>query len=630
MGLFTPGWLKDINKAKAKEKETDSLDVLKRLVMETAFYDKDGLKLIRSAIYHIKRFDPSEEKLSVMRDIAYNAPSPFARCMSAHLLRSDEGRKLVAENIVAAYKVQGDIYIDGTDEWMGDISEASLLREAFSAASEIQLKKNIVRQLRDQELLMDIILKGKDESLAELAAKNLYFKQDQCVRIINECRNETYRVKAIKALDKSNEDLLIFLAQGGNKYAKSRLLELDTAKYARKYMELLEPAQKVIAIENDVFTEEELEKLAKECDDIDERNSGGKPAWAAIRKLQDNRALARLLYRDIPRGSFKNNAYGQPDQEESLWIKWTCAILERMDGNEKDMVKFIVSGHGGHQIRSETIAFKKIKSTEGLLKVALSKNSVALDAAKLLGDEFIDKLRESEDNKVRGYADSKWVDRTISNASETEAFEVMRIKMKQKNDPLNFLRAYESLKSDETRLLAYKEFTKDYLPFGQSSTMVRERMLGAITDGELFLEYCMKGNSHDLDRKRLHELIDGSELEKKMIDAAVDMLMNDPFNGWRHMKFVGTYYGISHYMAAWKYAGKPYIEKLLTIIENDHDFNKADYAFYHLKEIYKNAPESHETMTHAAGRSYVKHDDFVDEQCGANTRNRDVTITISF
>ena len=175
--------------------------------------------------------------------------------------------------------------------------------------------------------------------------------------------------------------------------------------------------------------EEELEKLAKECDDIDERNSGGKPAWAAIRKLQDNRALARLLYRDIPRGSFKNNAYGQPDQEESLWIKWTCAILERMDGNEKDMVKFIVSGHGGHQIRSETIAFKKIKSTEGLLKVALSKNSVALDAAKLLGDEFIDKLRESEDNKVRGYADSKWVDRTISNASETEAFEVMRIKM---------------------------------------------------------------------------------------------------------------------------------------------------------------------------------------------------------
>ena len=65
MGLFTPGWLKDINKAKAKEKETDSLDVLKRLVMETAFYDKDGLKLIRSAIYHIKRFDPSEEKYSI-------------------------------------------------------------------------------------------------------------------------------------------------------------------------------------------------------------------------------------------------------------------------------------------------------------------------------------------------------------------------------------------------------------------------------------------------------------------------------------------------------------------------------------------------------------------------------------
>ena len=629
MGLFTPGWLKDIEKAKEKEKKTESLQELKKLVMETSFSGKDGILLWYNSIKHIKRADPSNEKVAVLTDIAHNAGSAFSRCAAAYALKSDEGKKIIAGNIAAAYRELGEVYVMEPADWIDEISDRALIRETYNAATTNNLKCDLAKRINDQELLLELVT-GSDKALADAAVKNLRFTQEQCVKIIRESKYPNFRDQAIRNLDKTHEDLLFELAEGGNQYAKKKLLDIDIEKYALRYRDQLGTEDMAKAIDKNIFSEEELEKLAAEGNELAKGERFINLSWYAMEHISDPEILKRLLYRPLTRDAIKNNAYGSANQD-SPWVKWTIAILEKLPDDENEMLKFILSSHGGHQPASESVALSRINDKSRLMKVALAKNSVALDAAKRLevSDEVIEKLKGAEDKKVVDYANEKWVERTISNSSGEDAFKIMRIKMEQGNDPLNYLAAYDQLQNDEMRVLAYKEFFPKYRPFKDSSDMVKERMLKAITDGEKWLDFCIDNTSKKDEINKLRELISGTPLEQKMIDIAVKDLMDNPLKGWR-MNVVASFYEIDYYQAVWKYGGQAYIELLMSYIEEQKEIGSVRTAADILKKMYQKAPESQGELGRYNGRKYIKHDDFHDEHCYGNNRNSEEAFIIKF
>ena len=195
-----------------------------------------------------------------------------------------------------------------------------------------------------------------------------------------------------------------------------------------------------------------------------------------------------------------------------------------------------------------------------------------------------------------------------------------------------FRRALGRIKSQQGFVTAYTKLNQAYKPFGDDGQAIREKIRSQITDGAAFLPWCQDNPSKMQleDNTPLHELIGGTELEQQMKQAAIDRLIErTPSTGDTFgMNLLAKYDGITPAEAVWKYAGKAYVEKLVSVIETSKEDGPASYAIQSLKWLYQSVPESHSMLASQKGRSFKKHDDYYDSNCGGNSRNREVTVTV--
>ena len=619
MGLFTPGWKKDPNKAK-KALKTKSISTLKKIAEGADFPDPQGLRIRYEAVHAI-RFIDEPGQLTAFLEMAQNAPFAHVRCHAAHELAlkgSDKGRELVAANIVEAYREQGNTYCYGAQDWIRDVkSSPEIVFAAFQAAQQKDLKEKILDEIRDHEHLFWIAM--NDSSFASAAMAKFTATQEQYVKLIRETSSEGLKNQAIRKLDLSQERLLLELAESGNQTAKTRLLDLDTRRFARKFADEMSWEQYKKAIASDLYSQEELEKIAAEFKSISRDN----PAWHALSKITEPERLERLLYREIPL---------YETQKGGNWSSWVMTILKKLKDDEDVMLKFIISKHGGKQAETESYALANIKSPDKIRKVAMTSSHAALDAAKRLGSEDIPKLRESENGGVREWADQRFVEQMAGKASEEEALEMMDLIFRYRMGGGQFRRALRRVKSQQGLVTAYTKLNKAYKPFGNDDEAIRTEIRSQITDGAAFLSWCQDNTYRMLpeDSALLHELIAGTETEQQMKQAAIDRLLKrtmdtgDTFG----MNLLAKYDGITPAEATWKYAGKDYVRKLVSVLNTSKEDGPALQAIQSLKWLYQNVPESQSLLASQKGRILTKHDDYHDESCGSNSRSREVTVTV--
>lgn len=626
MGLFTPGYLKNYDKASKTVRETTDPKVLVRIVQETQFEEKQSITLCHEAVGSLKRLDVSNEKAAALKELAFNGKTAFIRCDAGHSLGGDEGKKAVTDNIAEAYKIQGNMRMRGTAEWIDDVTDPEVQKQAYLAVKEGDLRDKILERVKNNKLRIYVIMNSDNRFTAELAMKGLGGTQSEYLDIAKNSPHEACRIMAMRRMDASQAEFLESMAASGNRVAKERLDKIDLAKYGPMYTEVIESADKKKAIEAGIFSEEALEKIATEYDDVLQQSV----SVAAMRKITDKERLERLLYRPIPKGALKQNAYGVPDQNGS-WVSWVCEILEKIAGDEKAALAYIQSTHDQHQPKAEGLALESVKSRGGLLQVAMNENSVAVEAAKRLGDEDLSKLRESKSRKVREWADMRWTEIKISDSNADDAFEIMRITVKQKSEPERFMKAYRSLESQEMKLQAFDEYAEAFEPFGKESLYIRNKMLSEITDAEGYFEWCLKNYKgfYGSDAVRLHELIGGSEIEKRLIDMAVTDVTENPLSALKYMRLLADSLGMKQEDALWKYAGEKYVEALMDIVENDKEYGVVINAADRLRKLYNAVPESHGAIAPHKGGKFIKHEDHYDEHCMGNSYSRETEYTFT-
>ena len=431
--------------------------------------------------------------------------------------------------------------------------------------------------------------------------------------------------EAINGLQKEDGDLLLQLADEGNDVAKYRLLEVDIVKYRDKYLSIYmhAPELKVLAIKAGMHTDEELCEMIRTAVTLDRSVEAGLYAWAAMESIKDRKLLIRF-WDKIDKRRNRNASLIERNED------WMNAIVERMKDDEDLLAELLILNKHLKSCSPMELAVSYIRSDSALLRVALTSSPAALMAARRLGSRYLDQLKESRNYDVRKYASVKWCEENIDGASESTAMKIIEILSENSAAPEIFKKAYKCLRSDDLRLRAYdllsRYMSRDFEDLEQTWKMI----LDDVSDPELFIDFCMRPYPDHLMVDRLRSLIDGTSYVSTLINKAVKKLMKDPLEGWAGMRLLSKYYHESEYACAWKYAREPYIEKLLDEMKRSKEITYVRKASDIMRQIYKEAPASRDTLGKYNGRTFTGHYDYRDPQCLGNNRSYQESYKLEF
>ena len=669
MGLFTPGWLKSYDKADKRLSDKVSVNDCERILMEPALYG-NKCSVINKAVGKLRNHKDGDKARSAMYRILESGPNACIRCCMGYYLKGKEGLSVLRSNFPAAIKEQWFPFIGSGLYWVEFIENPSDVWEIYDQVDKSG-KETVVSNATCQKFLIDIAL-GGEKALADTAFKNLRFTQDQCARILRESRNEDYLDKAIIKSTIENRDLLAPLAYSGNRRAQDRLLEIDPDGFASKFRDRvddrtikkmtlagagfletlaekgnecarkqlvyldpdrygvlypgkLDESKMIRGIEEGIYSDKALEDIIRSLDQIDQRNPKGQISWLALERITDKDILEKLLY-----SNFHHDHYSPVEpMEKHPDVLWKSELVDRLSKERKILARYLNNNNTYHHEQVDCKILNIMGDEKLTLKCALSRKASALEAAKMLGDRYIGDLRRSENKKVREYADRRWVEASAEDLTGEEAIERLRTLLDLKTDGEQFLKISRWLENDEQRREIIGEIMYKYKPFGDKTEAVTERLLADVKDGEALLELCMTKHVDKTVRNRLHDLIDGTPLEQKMIDRAVEDLMHSPVKGWGNMHFVANYYDMHVYKAAWQFGGEKYIKNLLAVIEVYKEIGEVRQAADLLQKIYKEVPLIRPVVKDSVGKTFTKHDDFVDEHCMGNNRNKQEYFTLN-
>lgn len=618
MGLFTPGWQKNPEKAKKRIQETNSPIELYQIVTQTKFPDPEGIKVRSKAIARLGAFRRMPAGHDALEKLAKDGKDPLIRCQAAYELGASEGRPYMTKDIAAAYADRGVFLIYASENWIRILDDQAAARAAYDAAPD-DLKKLIAPNVPNhhRDLMLHILLTVKEEKTARAVMKNFVGSPAQYARIVRESPSPSCRQAAIKGLDLSEEALLRKLADQGEREAAYRLLDLDTVKYAKVYPKVISSKQMIKAIQAGVYTDQELEKLAMDSNDI----SSTSVAWAAVKELKDPEILERiLLTRSVP-------AYSK--MKGGPWEPWSMELIRRLKDQEDVMARYILTENPGRMASLEEAAGRNIQSKKLLRAVAMESNYAAMGAAHRLGDSEVEFLRGSKHKGVAEWAHRRWDELHAASATEEEAIGIISWTLNHSNDKADpnplCMKALERVKSQDGLIAVLKA-----IGFTFSAKAFQKTVLDRITDGAKLIDHCFDDYPYKPIVERLRTLIKDTPLEQQFTQRAVEAALREAPELKKGSSALSTYYDIPYQEALWRFAGERYPRRLIELMETVKEKPETHTIIVRLKDLYQAVPESHAFLEPYRGRQYTKHADNHDDYCGGRNYNRMDTLTLDF
>ena len=614
VGLFAPGWKKTPEKALKRIKESKVPEELYRIVTETDFPGADGVRVKAEAVERLGSFHNPEGRAALER-LAREGATPLLRCQAAYLLDNDEGRKILTDRLAEAYADRGVFLTRRSEDWISAVHDAAIYRAAFEAAPE-DFRQRLAWKLSDPELQLVYILKAGNERLAKKLMDAFRGRAEDYTRIALESPYSACRDAAVSRLGMEQEDVLRKLADGGSWTAQQRLLNLNLVKYAARYPDRMTGKMMIKAIEQNAYSPEKLENMAMRSD-----VSRGSVAWAAMEALDDPERLERVL--------LEHETSPRARQPGGPWETWILRLLERLRDREEAMVRYVLSSRDGHIAALETAALQNVHSPEALLRVAMQDVPAALDAAKRLEGADLETLAGSESRQVAEWASGRKMSQLIGNSGEEDALEIMRWTLTHDKDRDRYEKALRQVLSQQGLMTALLDLLKNIKAFDGTEEL-ENGILGRITDGPSFTDWCLE-NVRPADRacvERLRALIAGTPEQERLTQACAEAIVRGVPDLAPEAWLLSVYFDVSSPEAVWQTCGKRFLWRLIEFVEQDTEKEHVLTAADRMKWLYRHTPEARPALERYNGRMLKKHNDYHDEYCAGNSRNRNETFTI--
>ena len=246
LDIFKPGWKKDAARAAEEIEKSNNLMTVLKIHDECGFRVRERARIDAAFVRSLNRLAAkSPEAAEYLGYLAREGDSSLLRCHAAFTLSGRPGMKeILKANIAEAYADPGLNFHEHPEAWIRDIDDPGVIANALERLSaSLDLRKKVIAQIGDQQILADIVLRIKDEALAAEVMDSLKEDEDIFIRIAGQSRHPRCVDKAIGHI-RSNDVLYKIVMTSDNE---------DTALTALKRFSGSEEEYKAILMKNRFF-----------------------------------------------------------------------------------------------------------------------------------------------------------------------------------------------------------------------------------------------------------------------------------------------------------------------------------------------------------------------------------------
>ncbi|MBR0085237.1 MAG: hypothetical protein IJL97_01680, partial [Lachnospiraceae bacterium] len=430
MGLFTPAWNKDGQKAMEAAASSD-IKTLWRMVNECRFQKPQF-----AALGRLCELADDPQAVIKLKDIAEHSQSHIIRCMAAEGTRDEAfAAKIISETITYACSDPLTDEFPPQTGWLKFVSPylqagacqccaSNSWRTAFAdALTEPEAIKYLFKHIGSSK---DI----DDETLNKLLSRYEGSHNDY-IDIAEHAYHRDVLKDAYSHFNEGDEKLLLKMADARpgapriygravprEKLAVDRLVELFPEKYLEWNADRAPKHVQQNAIDKGMLSQKALTDICLS----DELKSLNAPAFKALEQITDPKLLRTILFRKTLRASQMTG------DQEKVCHDWYDKLFERLAslGKQDALADFILSSNKDKYINADPLALKHMTDEKQLLKVASGSGSLAMKAAELLPDTSLKALAKSANmHDIATYAQKRALIADIQGAGDKKLLTII-------------------------------------------------------------------------------------------------------------------------------------------------------------------------------------------------------------